>query len=549
MKTQRHNSLNWFFLTAAVSFLVFCQPNKLEAAKYSKLWGKDGEKWSPTSRLPDFSYAGYHSGEKPLPNYKGVVNVKKTGAKGDGSSDDTQAFLDAIKKAKGGAILVPEGRYKITKVLNLNKSNIALRGEGPDKTILFFPKPLTEIAPLKGAKTTGGRKTSRYSWSFGVLSMRGYTSSKKISDITEPAKRGDLELKISIGKQVSKKKKDKRSKKMGGALTPGQWIEVYAVEDGQKSLTKYLYSEETGNISNMKPAYVSMVAKVKSVQGGLLKLDRPLRFDLQKSWSPQIRQYQPRIEESGIEDLTIEFPETKYGGHFSEKGYNGIGMYGVSNCWLKNITIKNADSGIFLKSRFVTMKNIVIDSKRDAKKATTGHHGILITGHDNLLDGFEINTMFIHDFTVTNNCSHNVIANGKGLDISLDHHCKAPYENLFTNIDMGTGKRIWHCGGGGGLGKHCGARGTFWNLRGQKPFKYPHKNFGPSSINLVAITTKDKSQCDPNGKWFEAISPKSISPENLYEAQLAKRLGKPGGGSDAKSKSKKKKKGGYIRLF
>src|SRR6266853_2204084 len=39
----------------------------VSAAQYSQLWGDHGEQWSPQGRLPDFSFAGYHSGEKPLP--------------------------------------------------------------------------------------------------------------------------------------------------------------------------------------------------------------------------------------------------------------------------------------------------------------------------------------------------------------------------------------------------------------------------------------------------------------------------------------------------
>ena len=56
--------------------------------EYSALWGRGGEKWTPQSRLPDFSFAGYHCGEKPLPTVSPGVSVKKFGAKGDGVADD-----------------------------------------------------------------------------------------------------------------------------------------------------------------------------------------------------------------------------------------------------------------------------------------------------------------------------------------------------------------------------------------------------------------------------------------------------------------------------
>src|SRR5688572_17926686 len=32
---------------------------------HSKLWGKNDDTWSPVSRLPDFSFAGYRRGEHP----------------------------------------------------------------------------------------------------------------------------------------------------------------------------------------------------------------------------------------------------------------------------------------------------------------------------------------------------------------------------------------------------------------------------------------------------------------------------------------------------
>ena len=44
-------------------------------------------------------------------------------------------------------------------------------------------------------------------------------------------------------------------------------------------------------------------------------------------------------------------------------------------------------------------------------------------------------------------------------------------------------------------------------------------------MNLVALTTKDRPATDPKGRWFEAIPPDRITPENLHEAQLLHRLG------------------------
>jgi hypothetical protein len=116
------------------------------------------------------------------------------------------------------------------------------------------------------------------------------------------------------------------------------------------------------------------------------------------------------------------------------------------------------------------------------------------------------------------------MAAGRGIDLCFDHHERAPMENLFTDIDAGAGTRLWSCGGGAALGKHCGARGTFWNIRAGRPQKYPPAGFGPASMNFVALQTDLPSETNPSGRWFEAISPGEIFPQDIHAAQLARRL-------------------------
>lgn len=153
------------------------------AAQHSQLWGERGEHWTPQSRLPDFSFAGYQRGEKPLPDLPPGVSVKKFGAKGDGQADDTAAFRKALTEVKSGAIEVPPGRYRITGLLEITRPNVVLRGAGPDRTVLFFPTPLNDIKSDWGA-TTGGRKTSNYSWSGGFITLHGSFQSRKLTEIS-----------------------------------------------------------------------------------------------------------------------------------------------------------------------------------------------------------------------------------------------------------------------------------------------------------------------------------------------------------------------------
>jgi hypothetical protein len=187
------------------------------------------------------------------------------------------------------------------------------------------------------------------------------------------------------------------------------------------------------------------------------------------------------------------------------------------------VRISNSDSGVYLRSIFCTVDGLVLDSTRVPKGGATGHHGISY-GVDCLVRNFDFQTHFIHDITLSYLNAGNVTKNGKGINLSLDHHKKAPYENLFCNIDVGKGNEIWRCGGGRSLGKHCGARGTFWCIRAQQDINWPRGSFGPDSMNLVGVRTSAASTTDRNGRWFEAIPPAELHPQDLHAAQLARRL-------------------------
>ncbi|RYG61723.1 hypothetical protein EON80_23725, partial [bacterium] len=191
------------------------------APQFSELWGQSGEKWTPQNRLPDFSHAGYHGGDAPIPLVPVVKNIKTDfGAKGDGTTDDSLAFERAIAGTDNGALLIPAGRYKLSRVLEIRKSNLVLRGEGPDKTVLVYDDSLL---------TAGARQKPDGDWNFnkalaqpelpgaslkppfkpnddwrfrgGFVWVEGEDKGLKLSDLAAPAKRGDtrLELKSAAG--------------------------------------------------------------------------------------------------------------------------------------------------------------------------------------------------------------------------------------------------------------------------------------------------------------------------------------------------------------
>lgn len=479
-------------------------------AATSALWGTNGELWHADSRLPDFSYAGYHCGEAPLPEVPRGVSITDFGAKGDGHTDDTQAFLKAIAEARG-AIEIPPGRYIINDILEIKRPGVVLRGAGPDKTVLYFPKPLQEIRP-NWSKTTTGRKTSEYSWAGGLVWFKGDFGGQVLAEVTKEARRGETGLQLSTTK----------------ALHTGQRVEIFEKDGSDDSLAAELYSGDPGDTKNLKGStHASFVCHITKIDGDVIHFDRPLRCAVQTRWQPQIRSFEPTVVESGVENLGFEFPDMPYPGHFNESGYNAVAFSDVANCWARNLVIKNADSGIFPGGVFCTFQGITLASVRkpDPELQCTGHHGFDFSGNDNLLTGFDYRMRFIHDISVEHCASGNVIAGGRGMDLCLDHHVCAPYENLFCDIDAGAGGRLWTCGGGTGLGKHSGARETFWNIGAARPQSLPPAGFGPPSMNFIALQTKLPSAMTEGGRWLEAISPKDIYPRDIHAAQLARRLG------------------------
>jgi len=477
------------------------------STSHSALWGQTGEHWTPDSRLPDFSWAGYHSGLEEPPRLPTGISVKTFGAVGDGVHDDTDAFLQAIAEAQG-AIEIPAGRYKITRILEITRPNVVLRGEGPDRTVLFCPVHLTDIRPDWGA-TTSGKRTSNYSWSGGIVWFRGRADFPRLTPIVGTAKRGASTLAVSDS----------------SSLRPGQRIMIRQSDTPENTLARHLYSNDPGDTAQLKGSVVArLVCRIVAVRGNEIDFDRPLRFDVDPSWSPEILGFDPTVSECGIEDLGFEFPEVPYAGHFLELGYNALAITHAADCWARNLRIHNSDSGMFVFGYFCSFSGITLACSRpeDPVSQCTGHHGVYFQGDDNLFTNFDYQTRFIHDISLCLGAG-NVFSEGRGIDLCFDHHKRAPYENLFTNIDLGQGSRPWRCGGGWALGKHCAGRGTFWNLISRDPIPYPFEDFGPPSMNLVGLRSSDPAATEYNGRWLEATSGTPITPPNLHQAQVQKR--------------------------
>ena len=497
---------------------VFLALADCAAARPSVLWGERGESHDPAGLLPDFSFAGYERGEKPIPERAAEVSVKDFGALGDGKADDTAAFQRAVKEAAGKCIGIPAGRYILSDVIEVGTSDTVLKGAGTGKTTLVFTKGLETLRP-KAAETGGGKPTTAWSWSGGLVWFKGANPvGAVLATVAAPgAKRGATSVPVE---DVAK-------------LAVGQEVAIEVKDDSAGSLVKHIFRDNPEDSAKLtgKLAY-RYAARIREIRGKDVVLDRPLRFDLRPEWTASLRGFSPKLQHSGIEDLTFDFPRQPYRGHWEEDGFNAVQFDNLAHCWARRLVIHNADSGIYAKGFFCTVSDVNFTANRKPEaKGHTGHHGIQAEGVDNLVTRFQFKTRYFHELTVAHSLG-NVFSDGGGDYLTLDHHKAGPYENLFTNLDTGaSGAEAWNSGGPPGVGRHSAAGATFWNIRGKKDIGLPPAGWGPPGLVFIGIKGAARKPDRSEGWHYETISSATLKPPNLHLAQVERRLASGGASS------------------
>jgi hypothetical protein len=507
----------------------------------SRLWGEKGEAWDPLGRLPDFSYAGYRAGESAIPDVPVIANAKDHGCKGDGKTDDSQCLQNAIDSLGKGALLIPKGRYLLTRQITVRKPGTVLRGEGggADGTVLFWSKNLQDLTGNNYPANWGVSGLLRFAppqaaaapAAAGLAKTADHPPAKELAlgpvlaRVVAEAKRGDYALRVDAP----------------AAFRAGQWIVLTLTDPADRSLNAHLHNGQGSNDDNQDMP-LHWIARIASMAGALVQLSQPLRCDVRLAWNPTLNAYRP-LEDCGLEDVRLEFPDLAYPGHQLEHGFNAFSFEGARDCWARRIVIKNADNGPSLEE--LTKNCSVLDLTQLPRSVLaingriSGHHGFSfnIDSHDNLLAGFDFQAAFIHGVSVGYNASGNVARSGHGTDLNLDHHGRTPFENLYTDLDLGMGAYPYiPVAGAGGDPLRSGARGTVWNVRiGKGPV--PPPPFDYVQFNVVGT---DRDSMTRDREWLEKID--QLSPPDLYLSQLQRRLAvssavRPRAGSGAPGKS------------
>jgi hypothetical protein len=295
---------------------------------YPEDW-RPGFKDSEGRGLQDFSYAGYHMGEKDIPLVtSNTLDVTQPPYNADntGNTDATSAIqqaLDDAGQAGGGVVYLPAGTYKISAAeplsyaLKISYDSTILRGAGAGLTFL---KNTSTNMRLKDIVLVSGNYA-------GWFAPQG-SSTAIIFDLIEPTRVIPVEsvTGFSIGDQV--------------ILTSTPTAEFIA----EHKMTGYWTASDIKGVAFMR-TILSVDAK-----NNLLLVDEPTRYALKTRDMARVYHVKKHVSECGIENLSIGNIQNSNSG-WDEESYTqaSTGAYEVHdshaiqfkyafNSWLKNVS-------------------------------------------------------------------------------------------------------------------------------------------------------------------------------------------------------------------
>lgn len=234
------------------------------------------------------------------PDFTNIVNVKTYGAKGDGISDDTAAIAQAISKAPPESVVYfPAGVYRVTQRL-YPKSNMILRGDGPELTSILFEGPGTADRCI-GIARWDSQQTTTY------------------VAVTDGMEQGSIEIFLASV----------------DGLEPGDIIEIEEDNDPEWGLNDTWQQRLAGQINR--------VIQVDHERSSLT-LDRHLRHTFTAARNPRLRKLYT-INNVGIENLFLQRKD-------AIDGYT-IEMKFAVNAWVRNVeSFKTYKSHIWIDRSF-----------------------------------------------------------------------------------------------------------------------------------------------------------------------------------------------------
>lgn len=499
------------FLTGLIFSFLSCkaQTSKVfEDFKSSKTTGKE-------AILPDFSYAGYKYSEVEIPTvHHKIFDVTKFGANPNDLNSDKNTIKKAIKAAEkngSGIIYFPKGKYYINtqnddiSIIDIKGSNIVFRGEGVNKTTLFFDKDLPPTDPNK-------------LWSCpSAIQTKVSGADKKLASITSNTRRETHTIEVNDASKIKK----------------GDWI-ILKVLNNDPDLINYdiapLVADKTWAKINNQGVLVNERHQVSVVKNNTITLVEPIHYDIQSKHNWSVYSF-AHAKEVGFENISFEGNWKKeFVHHRSAQDDGGWSILNISRCvnsWVNNCSFKNVNNAVsFSQSAYSTAINITIEGNigHSSVHAAGGSTGILLA---NIID-----RAGMHHSTGVGGGSTTATVIWRSTFPShtcFESHASQPRCTLFDKVEGG-----FFSGRAGGARQSLPNHSRYlvlWNYKeideGEKDFKFIATDswywriVPPIIVGFHGADTTFKKE---EVQIAESIGT-PVKPESLFEEQLKLRLG------------------------
>lgn len=514
--------------------LVFSATTTLAQNLRSSLYPED---WQPNMQdaqgrfLHDFSYAGYHNGEMPIPKRNDLEVfdvVSGYGADNTGATDATRAIQDAINAAahaKGGIVFLPEGLYKCDGVLEITGNNIILRGAGPDKTRVYF----TKVKNMTGKSHIQFKGKLVEGESYPLVE-NGQNLASTITVLDGAA--------LEAGTEAS----------VGWEITP-----AFVAEHGMEDYWLPFRDQ-------WKPVFRRSVVSVdRSGSSPVVTLDVPLRYISQVRDKAALRIESGYLRECGVEDIAIS-NAVESGEAWTENRNHCLSFMQAKDCWIRNVHSfasphPDADgyhlqsSGIqILDSKRITVQDCVLGVAQNRGGGGNGYLYEIMTSNEVLTvdcKGYDGRHNFIQNWDfgtagcVWLRCES---SGGKNLNNSWIRVGPTAYSEFHHALAMGclidsctlddgwlAGNRQHYSSGAGHTSTQC----VFWNNRGNGTIHSWQYGMG-YIIGTTDLSVKTTRPYITTVNYFEGTEPEDytelldqgaqLQPQSLYEDQLKRRI-------------------------
>jgi len=442
--------------------------------------------------LPDYSFAGYRNGIKPIPQLEGkIFYATDYGVIANDGLDDTKALKKAIAEIaeiEDNVILhLPAGQIIISDIIYIERSNFVLRGAGSGKngTELYCPRPLmyAEDPPalkelreylLEFDKRQREKENnidlafSQYAWSGGFIWTQ-YPGERVKSYLKKYDKPHKVLARIESGKRSEFKMQASEviNLKVGDVVE----LQLFNKDGENGDIINQLYKKEDVKVGGHHWNFpdlpiVRQQVEIKAIKGNTITINSPLTINIKPSYKAQLVEWK-HLKEVGIEHLSFRFPKFPRIAHHVESGYNAIYLTRVYDSWVKDVVINNAESGIITEHiANVTMKNITTTGDNYA------HYTVMMQGTYNVLaEGIKVYNKSEHPLSFNTFATKSVYTDCEVfIDPILDQHSGANHQNLFDNIKVHVPVQpdrsypLFKGGGAGYWKPSHGAYSTFWNI-------------------------------------------------------------------------------------